>query len=87
MTFEQVKAEIIEALAAKRKVDADELRRELAAAGPDFPYASVWLVSAAARAARKLGIRIKDARRNRKAFKSVDALARYLLDLSEKEAA
>jgi ribosomal protein L13E len=87
MRFEEVKTEIIESLAAKRKVDADELRQELAAAGPDFPYASVWLVSAGARAARKLGIEIKEARRNRNAFKSVDALSRYLFGLAQKQAA
>ncbi|MDB5862105.1 MAG: hypothetical protein JWQ76_5794 [Ramlibacter sp.] len=87
MTFEQVKDEIITSLAAKRKVDVDELREELAAAGPEFPYASVWLVSAGARAARNLGIPIKDARKNKKAFKSVDALARFLLDLALRKAA
>jgi len=87
MTFEEIKGEIIKSLAAKRQVDPEELRRELAAAGPEFPYASVWLVSACALAARNLGIPIKDARRNPKAFKSVDALARYLSDLAQREAA
>lgn len=87
MTVEDVRSVIIESLADKKRKPVDELMEELAAAGPEFPYPSAWLVSAGCMAARKLSIDFKHLRRNARAFKSVDALACYLHQLANDQEA
>ena len=81
MTREEIADLVIECLAEKKRTDVDVIKEELAVAGPEFPYDSQWLVSAGARAGRRLGVKLKHAKRNARAFKSVDALSRYIHEL------
>ncbi len=78
MSHDQVHGRLIDVLAQKRHVDRAELEAQLRAAGPECPCDSIWLVKAGARVARELGFALRPAVAEKWAFKSVDALARYL---------
>jgi acyl carrier protein len=78
MSPEQVHKRLIDVLAEKRRRDRAELEAELRAAGPECPSDSIWLVKAGVRVARELGFRLRPTAGEKWAFKSVDALARYL---------
>lgn len=88
VTVEEVTEVVIACLAEKKGADLDAIKDELAAAGPEFPYDSQWLVSAGATASRRLDVKLKHAKRNARAFRSVGALSRYIHELViEREAA
>jgi hypothetical protein len=81
MTHDEIRVLIIQSLAEKKQQDPAELMAELAAAGSEYPYDSIWLVKAGARAARVMGLKLKGGGGSAQAFKSVEALARHLHDL------
>jgi hypothetical protein len=78
MSPDQVRGRVLDVLAEKRRRDRSELEAELLAAGPECPCDSIWLVKAGTRVARELGFRLRPQASESWAFKSVDALARYL---------
>jgi hypothetical protein len=87
MDLQQTRDLVMSALAEKTGKDLPALTAELAAAGAEYPYDSVWLVSAGARAAKQMGVKLRHVRRHAKAFKSVDALAAYLHQVEQEQAA
>jgi hypothetical protein len=87
MSLDRTRVIVMESLAAKTGRDLAELTTELQAAGAEYPYDSAWLVSAGARAARLMGLTLKNARQHARAFKSVEALATYLNELDEQQRA
>lgn len=78
MASEETIAVVIQCLAEKAARDPGELTSELEAAGPEFPFDSIWLVSAGASAASRMGVSLVSPSKNAEAFKSVTALAGYL---------
>jgi acyl carrier protein len=88
MNPDQVRSRLIDVLAEKRGRDRGELEAELLAGGVECAYDSIWLVKAGARVARELGFRLRPPASERRAFKSVGALAAYLsARAAEREAA
>ena len=83
MSPEETFSLLLRSLAEKTGREAGELEAELGAAGPEYPFDSVWLVSAGAHAARKMGIKLKNVRQHAAAFKSVRALATYLSEVDQ----
>jgi hypothetical protein len=87
MTLDETLALVVDCLAEKTGQSVSALTAELQAAGREFPYDSMWLVSAGASAAHKMGLQLKHARQHASAFKSVEGLAAYLHELDEKREA
>jgi acyl carrier protein len=87
MSPDQVERRLLDVLAEKRRRDRAQLEEELRAAGPECPCDSIWLVKAGARVARELGFRLKPAAADAWAFRSVEALARYLSARAEEQKA
>jgi hypothetical protein len=81
MSLSEIRSLLITCLAEKTGKSISALTSELQAAGPEFPYDSMWLVSAGASAARQMGLKLKHARQHANAFKSVETLATYLHEL------
>jgi len=87
MSIDDTRALVMTSLAEKTGKKLAELTSELQAAGGEYPYDSVWLVSAGARTARLMGLKLKNVRQHAPAFKSVEALATYLHELDQQREA
>lgn len=87
MSEADARRELFRALGELRKRDPAEIEAAARAAGAECPYDSQWLVRAAVRAAKRLGVQLRPQAGDAKFFKSVGALASYLQRQPKRRAA
>jgi hypothetical protein len=80
---DEIRRRLIDALAAAKRRDADELEAEMLLAGPECPFDSIYLVRVGVRIARDLGISLAPSPRIADRFKSIDALAGLLSEIAQ----
>lgn len=85
MSRAEARAQVIRALAEKKRRSPADLETELRAAGEECPYDSIWLVKAGVRAAKNMGVKFTPRASDACAFKSVEALTTYLCERASQE--
>lgn len=82
-----IRKDIIDLLAAKKRCDPTELERQLKDKGPEMPIDSHRLVRIVPQLAKRLGVQIKFNRQLAPHLRSVETLVDYVHQLVKREAA